>query len=300
MPTIKPINYVYRNIAIYDEGLYKPEIEAQFDDTRTTEYPYQRTINDVYPFRKLLGENYSTSVDEHVYKTICPFCPTEFKEVSETEFNVFITCSSRDKSTKIKRIIVAECPNCRHLVQFHQIKIPVYESQIKNNPEISLEDPLIKDFRRSIFIGTAPQRIKELRKQNNLTIDYVAEYLKISPKEYERYENGIVELSISRYFYLAKLFKVSLDFITGLTNKIEKNSDAWVKIHTEWAFRSSLDTERDKLFSAFLSAPEKTRQAIELLLNISDIDKATLHTNSGTSTICTHNTEIENFSNIKY
>ena len=56
-------------------------------------------------------------------------------------------------------------------------------------------------------------RLKELRKDNNLTQQQVADILFCSREVYRRYEVGINEIPVSYAIVLAKYYDVSLDYL---------------------------------------------------------------------------------------
>lgn len=59
-------------------------------------------------------------------------------------------------------------------------------------------------------------RIKELREENGLTQQAVADYLNVKQNTYSQYENGKRQLSVDVLIKLAKFYKVSTDYILGL------------------------------------------------------------------------------------
>ena len=61
-------------------------------------------------------------------------------------------------------------------------------------------------------------RIKELREENGLTQQAVAEFLNVKQNTYSQYENGKRQLSIDMLIKLAKFYKVSTDYILELEN----------------------------------------------------------------------------------
>ena len=65
-------------------------------------------------------------------------------------------------------------------------------------------------------------RLKDLREDAELRQKDVADILRISQQHYSQYERGERELPMSYFIILAKLYKVSLDYIAGLTNKKSK------------------------------------------------------------------------------
>ncbi len=62
------------------------------------------------------------------------------------------------------------------------------------------------------------KRLIELRKEFGYTQQFVAEYLKIDRSNYSKYELGKLEINISMLISLSKLYKVSTDYILGLTD----------------------------------------------------------------------------------
>lgn len=57
-------------------------------------------------------------------------------------------------------------------------------------------------------------RLRNLREDHDLTQQQVADYLNCNRQVYARYENGIREIPISMLIELAKLYQVSLDYLT--------------------------------------------------------------------------------------
>lgn len=62
-------------------------------------------------------------------------------------------------------------------------------------------------------------RIRNLREDSDLTQSQIAEYLGTSQTMYARYERGANEMPIRHLIKLAEYYKVSLDYLCGLTNK---------------------------------------------------------------------------------
>ena len=60
-----------------------------------------------------------------------------------------------------------------------------------------------------------PERLKYLRKQTNLKQTDVASLLKITTRNYQRYESGAIEPNINGLVALADYFNVSLDYLVG-------------------------------------------------------------------------------------
>ena len=62
-------------------------------------------------------------------------------------------------------------------------------------------------------------RIRDLREDNDMTQKQVAEVINITVQQYSLYERGEREIPFHHAITLAKFYKVSLDYIAGLTNK---------------------------------------------------------------------------------
>ena len=56
-------------------------------------------------------------------------------------------------------------------------------------------------------------KLKELRKQNNLSQAEIAKILNTSQQNYNRYENGKIEPDLKTLYKLADFFNVSLDYL---------------------------------------------------------------------------------------
>ncbi len=61
-------------------------------------------------------------------------------------------------------------------------------------------------------------RIEDLRIDNDLTQQNVADILHCQREVYRRYEKGIRELPLSYAIILADYYNVSLDYLVGRTN----------------------------------------------------------------------------------
>ncbi len=60
------------------------------------------------------------------------------------------------------------------------------------------------------------RRLKDLREDNDLKQEYVAKKLNTTIQQYSRYERGERELPLHHAITLAKLYKVSLDYLVGM------------------------------------------------------------------------------------
>lgn len=64
------------------------------------------------------------------------------------------------------------------------------------------------------------QRLKDLREDNDLTQEQIANILGTVREQYRKYEAGIQELPMHHFITLAQYYNVSLDYLAGLTNTI--------------------------------------------------------------------------------
>jgi transcriptional regulator with XRE-family HTH domain len=69
------------------------------------------------------------------------------------------------------------------------------------------------------------ERLQECRRSLSLTQQYVAIFLGITERSFQRYEAGEREPNISGLIRLANLFDVSLDYLCGRTDDIEKRGE---------------------------------------------------------------------------
>lgn len=62
------------------------------------------------------------------------------------------------------------------------------------------------------------ERLKELRKEKNLSTVALGKILIVSSSTISRWENGEILPSIDHLYSIAKFFKVSADYLIGLEN----------------------------------------------------------------------------------
>lgn len=63
------------------------------------------------------------------------------------------------------------------------------------------------------------QRLKDLREDADLKQSHIAELLKTTQQQYSKYERGIQEIPARHLITLANLYKTSVDYLLGVTNK---------------------------------------------------------------------------------
>lgn len=66
------------------------------------------------------------------------------------------------------------------------------------------------------------ERIKALREDNDVTQTDIAKYLNIAQNTYSQYENGKRELPISVLIQICQYYKVSADYVLGLSKKKQR------------------------------------------------------------------------------
>lgn len=64
-------------------------------------------------------------------------------------------------------------------------------------------------------------RIRDLREDNNLTQQEIAAYLHCDQSLYSKYERGEREFPLDHFIKSAQYYKVSLDYLAGLTDHKE-------------------------------------------------------------------------------
>lgn len=65
------------------------------------------------------------------------------------------------------------------------------------------------------FLGKIPERIKELRVQNNVTQKQLAAILSVSEVSVQRFEYGTARPSLDTLIIISNYFNVSLDYLVG-------------------------------------------------------------------------------------
>ena len=66
------------------------------------------------------------------------------------------------------------------------------------------------------------RRLRDMREDHDLTQSDVAKILNTAREQYNKYELGKQEIPFHHVITLAKYYKVSIDFLAGLTDKPEK------------------------------------------------------------------------------
>lgn len=68
------------------------------------------------------------------------------------------------------------------------------------------------------------QRIRDMREDSDLSQKQIAAFLGIAQTVYSRYERGYQTIPLEHLIALADYYHVSLDFMTGRTQKKEINT----------------------------------------------------------------------------
>lgn len=68
------------------------------------------------------------------------------------------------------------------------------------------------------------KRIRDLREDNDLTQQQIADKLCCQREVYRRYENGIREIPVSYVIQLARFYNVSVDYILGESNNKKRDN----------------------------------------------------------------------------
>lgn len=66
------------------------------------------------------------------------------------------------------------------------------------------------------------QRLKDLREDNDLKQEAIAQMLEMTRQQYQLYESGKRQIPFDKIIKLAVYYNVSIDYIAGLTNDKRK------------------------------------------------------------------------------
>ena len=112
-----------------------------------------------------------------------------------------------------------------------------------------------------------PQKLKELRKVNNYTQDYVAEVLGVVRQTYSHYETGKRTPDAEAFYKLAGLYNISVDDLLHLTIDIDREESYDAPAPTQ----ASSDLSE---FLEFFNDPSNLERELLFYFNkISDEDK---------------------------
>lgn len=106
-------------------------------------------------------------------------------------------------------------------------------------------------------------RLKELREFHALTQLQCSQIAYISKKAYERYEKGERIMPLDTAVYFAKFYKVSLDYISGITD----NSSPFPKSESKEPDNSDIIKIDPHLLLAIKRLSEKQQKMLANFLN---------------------------------
>ena len=75
--------------------------------------------------------------------------------------------------------------------------------------------------KKGLNINTLAKNLKEIRIQNNLSQENVANILDVSQACIAKYEKGLIEISTSNLYKYSKLFKISINKLCGKEENIK-------------------------------------------------------------------------------
>lgn len=138
--------------------------------------------------------------------------------------------------------------------QLLKLNMPASEAQEKG---LSPND---KGLECAVMLG---EKLKFLRKSNNLTQQQLADKLRITQQTYARYENNTIEPNIESLHELAKFYNISLDYLLDdrTTEKNDKPFPAYNEFKSEMERRgiteekwSSLSIDQKNAFYSTIEA----------------------------------------------
>lgn len=63
------------------------------------------------------------------------------------------------------------------------------------------------------------QRLRDLREDHDISQEEIGKLLHVSQATYSRYESGALDIPTAALIALASYYKVSVDYLLGLTNQ---------------------------------------------------------------------------------
>lgn len=105
------------------------------------------------------------------------------------------------------------------------------------------------------------QRLKDLREDHDLSQEDIARLLNTTRQQISKYECGNQMMGVDKYIKLAQFYKISLDYLLGLTNdpiKLNIQNDQTNELLTE---------EHIKLITAYESKKD-LQKAVKKLLDL--------------------------------
>lgn len=121
-----------------------------------------------------------------------------------------------------------------------------------------VEDIMDNDYKYEIGL-----RLRQIRKERNMTQEKLSEALGISQKHYSEVERGITGLSIKNFIQISEIMNVSLDYI--LKGTLPKNTFPTQKINVQIneLFYESSEFTQKQMLRLLNIAKEIEKNAIE-------------------------------------
>lgn len=104
-------------------------------------------------------------------------------------------------------------------------------------------------------------RLRQIRKEQNMTQEKLSEALGISQKHYSEVERGITGLSIKNFIQISEITNVSLDYI--LKGTLPKNTTQKINIQINELFHDSSEFTQKQMLRLLNIAKEIEKNAIE-------------------------------------
>lgn len=117
-------------------------------------------------------------------------------------------------------------------------------------------------------MATFQERMKQLRKEKNLTLDKLSDILNTTKATLSRYENGLRVPNIEFIRELANVFNVSVDYLLGKTDV--RNQEELIKIEPTPDYQHKV-TSRDK--KQYLDYIKTVNEAFFMNDEIDETDK---------------------------
>lgn len=104
-------------------------------------------------------------------------------------------------------------------------------------------------------------RLRQIRKEQNMTQEKLSEALGISQKHYSEVERGITGLSIKNFIQISEITNVSLDYI--LKGTLPKNTTQKINIQINELFHDSSEFTQRQMLRLLSIAKEIEKNAME-------------------------------------
>jgi len=106
----------------------------------------------------------------------------------------------------------------------------VMEKKVTGMYQLAQYNPMIDAKERTAIVG---RNLLMLRKKAGLQQKEVAEIIDCKPQTYSGYETGRHEPNIETLVRLASLYNVSVDYIVGMFDDADEDTQIYAEIHNE-------------------------------------------------------------------